>query len=385
MINATQRNTSNAIETPQPQNQDRHNYQTSTTIFGNFDYHLADRDTLSFIINSSPARTEIANRQGLPGSFAAFGQGYGYAGLQADNSTTTDAQGNVIPLTSQQADGQDIYQRDANTFTALSYRKQFNDTTTGLFSLGYTDSRLDILNNSPGIDLSALPQDSSIEFNPTIKRNAKQAQFSASLTRVLNVHTLKFGGLYQNNRGDESYQLIPASQTALQGLIAADSRNQLTPTGDDYGADADGNPILTPGGNYSSPTLSVKRTGYYGGLYVQDTWKVTKPFTANYGLRLDTYHASQNLGQDSIRETELSPRINLAYAFNTRTILRADYNRLFTQPPPCPRRGCRAGHSPAVSQYVRNQFGAAVRQHANRESRVLPKRLQKRNRYRPFD
>ena len=333
LINATQRNTSNAIETPQPQNQDQHNYQTSTTVFGNFDYHLGERDTLSFIINSAPARTEIANRQGLSGSFGDFGQGFGYAGLQTSGATTTDAQGNVVPLISQQASGQDIYQRDTNTFGALSYRKQFTDTSTGLFSIGYTDSRLDILNNSPDINLGALPEDNSIEFNPTIKRQAKQLQFSASLTRVLSVHTVKFGGLYQDNRGDESYRLVPGSQTAFRALIDADGRNQLVPTGDDYGVDADGNPLLTPGGNYSSPTLSVSRSGYYGGLYVQDTWKVSKPFTANYGLRLDSFHSSQNLGQDSIRETELSPRLNLAYAFNPRTILRADYNRLFSQPP----------------------------------------------------
>jgi outer membrane receptor protein involved in Fe transport len=327
LLNVSQYNTNNALESPQPDNQTAHNYQQSTTAFGNFSYDVSPNDQLNLIVNTSPARTEIANRTGLSSKYASLGQGYGYAGaLSAEDAAASG-------IGSQEQDKQDIYQKDNNTFTALQYRKQFSPTVTGLFSLGYSNSKLDILNNNPSafrnplVSSGSLAEDSSIEFSPTIKRDYSQAELSASLTSVKNKHTIKFGALYADQSGDESYQLIPGSQAALNALYATDPR--LATQGGTV--DENGNYIVNS--LTAAPTLNVKRDGYYAAAYGQDTFRVTPKFTVNYGLRLDAYKQSQNLGQGSVNETRLSPRINTAYAIAPRTVARLSYNRLFTQPP----------------------------------------------------
>jgi outer membrane receptor protein involved in Fe transport len=319
-VNLTQRNTANAIEPPQPDRQTAHNDQSSSTFFGNFQYTINPKSSLTFVLNAAPARTEIANRTGLPAEFEPFGQGFGYGGeLSAADAA---AQG----ILSQEALRQDIYQRDQNTFGLLQYRSQFNDATSAVFSLGYAKSRLDILNNNPAVDLFNLPDNSSIEFNPTIRRDYDQFQIQGHVTRLQGRHTLKFGALYADQSGDESYNLIPASRTALAALAETDPR--LAPQ---IIEGEDGLPVVAPGS--SVPTLNVRRDGYYAALYGQDTFSVTPRFTVNYGFRLDSYKQDQNLGQENVSKTEISPRVNLAYAVQPRTIVRASYNRLFTQPP----------------------------------------------------
>ena len=63
-----------------------------------------------------------------------------------------------------------------------------------------------------------LPIDSSLEFNPTIIRNYHHAQVQGSLTAARHRHTYKAGLLYDNQEGDESYQITPGSQLALNAL-----------------------------------------------------------------------------------------------------------------------------------------------------------------------
>jgi outer membrane receptor protein involved in Fe transport len=348
LLNLSQRNTDNAIEPPQPNNQTAHNAQRSTTAFGHLTYHAGPRDEFSLILNTTPARTEVANRTGLPGNFRGRGQGFGYAGLRDADETTTDAQGNPLPLISQQAARQDVYQKDQNSFGTLQWRRGFSDTVTGFLTLGYSRSKLDILNNNPSngavVDPSQLPEDSPIEFSPTITRDYEQAQLQGNISVVAGpAHTLKFGALYADQSGDESYQLIPGSQRALNALYATDPR--LAPPGgaevpDNTGGglaqgatDELGNPIYQLSGPAAAPTLRVKRDGYYAAAFAQDTWKLSRRFTVNYGLRLDSYKQTQNLGQETVKETELSPRINTAYALARQTVARFSYNRLFSQPP----------------------------------------------------
>lgn len=328
LINLSQRNTNNAIEPPQPDNQTAHNGQTSTTVFTNFDYRLNDRDNLSLIFNTAPARTEVANRTGLPGKYAPFGQGFGYGGA------LTAEEASAAGILSQQAARQDIYQVDQNTFATLQYRTQFSATTTGLFSLGYSRSRLDIRNNNPNnsaiIDPATLPDDSSIEFSPNIKRDYRQLQFQGNVTLALGQHTYKFGALYADQHGDESYLLVPGSQIALTNLYLTDPR--LAPQGGTVGGTED-SPTYTLNDPTVTPTLRVKREGYYAAAYAQDTFRVTPAFTVNYGLRLDAYHATQDLGQSTVNTNALSPRVNLAYSVTPLTIVRTSYNRIFTTPP----------------------------------------------------
>ena len=307
------RQTNNLQESPQPDNQTAHNAGQSYVLFGNIGWHISDKDDLTLTVSDNPATGEIANRTGLPGFYAPYGQGYGFLGMDPASSG----------LPSQQADGQDDYQNDHNEFGVLNYLRTIDSHTQARLSFGLTHNGLDILNNNPAINLSNLPQDNSIEFNPTIIRNSRDAQGEGSITSTVGNHTLKAGFSVDRQTGLESYQLTPASILALNYLN--DPANGLQ--------------ILAPVNGVAS-TVTVAREGWYNSGYIQDTWKITKKFTANYGLRLDEYSQDQTTAQNggagvfatsSLNMVE--PRFNLAYELPSRMVARASYNRLMIIPP----------------------------------------------------
>jgi outer membrane receptor protein involved in Fe transport len=333
-LNFNGRRTDNALEPPQPDDQTAHNHGESQTYFGNFTLNGGARDNLSLTLNEAPAFTQVANRTGLPDSFASFGQGFGYAGhlSRADAATAG--------IVSQQAAGQDIYQRDQNEFGALNWRHAFSSQVSGLLSFGITHAGLDILNGNPAVNLSNLPADNSIEFNPTINRHAHNLQVQGSMTVTHGKHTFKGGLLTDEQEENESYNLIPASKLAVDALAAVDTR--LLPAGMPV-TDQNGNPVMDALGNQVyqlapnpvSPTVSVRHKGFYRAAYLQDTWNASSRFTLNYGVRLDWYRGDVTLAgaTDTINTAQFSPRINLAYVLAPKTLGRFSYDRLFTQPP----------------------------------------------------
>jgi hypothetical protein len=307
------RETQNSQESPQPDNQTAHNAGGSYVSFGNLNWHITDKDNLSLTVSDNPAKVEIANRTGLSSFYAPYGQGYGFLGLDPASSG----------LATQQQDGQDDYQNDHNEFGVLNYLKTIDEHTQARLSFGLTHNGLDILNHNPSINLGALPQDNSIEFNPTLIRNSRDAQGEGSVTTTVSAHTIKAGFSIDRQTGLESYQLTPASLDALNFLN--DPANGLQ--------------LLAPNGDTSS-TVSVARTGWYDAAYVQDTWRIDKRLTANYGFRLDEYSqdqtTSQNGGVGMVAHSDLNllePRLNLAYALPGRIVLRSSYNRLMIIPP----------------------------------------------------
>lgn len=347
----SRRYTDNALEPPQPGDQTAHNHANTSTAFGNFEYTASPKDDLSLVLNAAPGRTEIANRSGLPGSYAPVGQGYGYGGARnADGSeagVTPDPSvvgSQTIKMGSQQADGQDIYQKDGNTLGLLNLRHTFSPKLTGLFSLGENHSELDLGNNSPSISLGSVDPatgllttiDNSIEYNPNLTRKNDQTELAGSLNLAQGKHTYKAGFTLNLQHGDESYQFVPQSQLALDALYATDPR--LAPQGGHLSGATDvlGNPVYLIGSDTTTPTLHLKRNGYYNAAYVQDTWRATHKSTLNYGLRLDSYYQkleTEGYPTATGGETYLSPRFNYAYAFTPATVGRLSYNKLFTQPP----------------------------------------------------
>ena len=354
-LNATARRTNNALETPQPDNQSAHNNGRAESFLGRFDFTPTQKDVFTLTLNAAPSTNGIANRTGLSDKYAGVGQGFGFGGALS----RADAQGLVgtagytnsnVGQTQQQAN-QDVNQRDRNDFGILQYRRTFNDRLTGLLSFGGARSKLDLSNNNPSIyqslpaDLFASRQDDPVEYSPTINRNGKHGQAEGSLTYALEKHTIKFGLSTDQQRGNESYNLIPGSQAALNALygaapdLAPAGTVQLDGNGDPM-LDANDNPIynLTPGA--TSPTVRINRKGYYRAAYVQDTWKVTSKFTANYGLRYDMFKRQEDVsgtanGDQSteLKKNFLGPRVNLSYALQPDLVARASYNRLFIQPP----------------------------------------------------
>ncbi len=331
-VDVNARRTQNALEPPQPDNQTAHNTGAFLSGFGNFTYTPGQHDQLTLTVNSTPGYTQIANRNGLPSRYAGVGQGYGYGGAQDAGATTTLPDGTVAPLLSQQADGQDINQRDSNEFGILNLKHTFNPHFNGFIAFGASHSGQEIRNNNPAVNLANLPVDNSIEFNPTIIRNYRNAQTQGSLTYNQPRHAFKAGFLLDDQEGDEAYQLVPASQAALAALGAVDAGGVLTPAGllDSTGKYT---PPAAGSSTPTTPTLRVHRSGFYRAAYAQDTWNLSKRIVLNYGLRLDWYKQGQNLGQGIVNQAQLSPRINLSYNASAKTTIRASFNRLFEQPP----------------------------------------------------
>ena len=357
LFNVINRTTDNLLEPPQPGSQSAHNHGRAITAFGNLEYLAGPHDSLSLLLNTAPAQSQIANRTGLPEKYAPVGQGYGYGGARnADGSEAGTAPdpalvgSQVLPLASQQGANQDVYQNDENRFGVVNYRHSFGGALTGLLSLGATSARLDIRNHNPAIDPASVDAatgllttiDNSIEYNPTVLRKSSQSELSGSLTQSAGTHTYKGGFLLTSQVGDELYQFTPQSQLALDSLAAVQVGGpQLTPGGayqTDAGGnsvtDALGNPVyLIDPANASTPVVTVHRKGYYNAFYAQDTWRATRQVTLNYGLRYDSYYGRQSLSPDSIKKNYLSPRFNAAYSFTPQTTLRLSYNKLFNQPP----------------------------------------------------
>jgi outer membrane receptor protein involved in Fe transport len=181
------------------------------------------------------------------------------------------------------------------------------------------------------VNLLDLPVDNSIEYNPTVSRNVHHVQLVGDYTGKPGQHDLKTGFLVDQQSGRESYQITPASQLALDALAALDPR--LAPSGTTTGAkDVNGNPVFVANSGVS-PTLNVSRNGYYAAAYAQDTWRLTKKLTVNYGARGDWYQQTQNLGQAPVYLFEISPRVNFSWSIDQLDRLRWSYNHLFNTPP----------------------------------------------------
>jgi len=327
-----------ATEPQQPNNDTAHNTGTSEGVFTKFRYNPSAKDALTLTLSENPDAQQIGNRTGLPDSFAASGEGFGFLGLRnADGSIpglTSGQQGRLgsqtIKLASQQQDGMDIDQKESNEFGILNYQHQVSKSETAQLALTVLHGGQDLTNNNPLVNLSDLPVDNSIEYNPTAHRNIHHVQLTGSFDDKTGSHDLKAGFLADDQSGIESYQVIPASQLALDELAATDKL--LAPAGSSNPnvLDVYGNPVFTATG--PAPTLTVERSGYYGAAYAQDTWK-TGRLTADYGIRWDIFHQHESISSTDVNASVISPRVNFDYRLDKIDDVRWSYNRLFNTPP----------------------------------------------------
>jgi hypothetical protein len=190
-----------------------------------------------------------------------------------------------------------------------------------------------------------------------------------SLTWVKGNHTYKFGGELRNQgdyRLDESavngtYTFGP-QQTALPYVVAGNANAQVA-----------GNTIGFP---YASFLLGLVNNGNVKpgsrgrigkkqlGFYAQDTWKITRRLTLDYGLRYDystyfqeqygrmanfapnvanpavgghpgavQYEANCNCHFANNYKFAFGPRLGLAYQINSKTVLRAGFGIAYTGTP----------------------------------------------------
>ena len=117
--------------------------------------------------------------------------------------------------------------------------------------------------------------------------------------KIGDTHTMRFGAYWQHD--------LANSNTTSQVL-----------------------PINAAGAQTSNVPLTIVSNGpqvqQIESVYVQDEWQVFSPFTLNYGLRFDRYSAYSSGSQ-------LSPRVNFVWQFDTGTTLHGGYSRYFTPPP----------------------------------------------------
>jgi hypothetical protein len=344
VIDVSANRTGNLEEPQQPTNQTAHNTGSAESVFTKFRYAPDRNDDLTLTLSENPDVSQIGNRTGLPGSFAPDGQGYGFLGLRNANGvipTLTSANSNLLGanqmvLKSQQADGMDIDQTEVNEFGILDYSHRFDSKDQGQVAFTYLHSGQDVTNHNPYVDPEALPVDNSIEYNPTASRNAYHFQLTGDVDSKRGAHDFKEGFDADYQTGTESYQIIPASQLALDELAAPIPYGGvlgqgLIPPGYTTGkTDVNGNPVYIATG--ASPVLSVSKNAYYVAGYAQDTWKLGR-FTANYGLRYDAYHEHENISTKDVNLQMVSPRVNLEYKLDKLDDLHAAYNRLFNTPP----------------------------------------------------
>ena len=117
-----------------------------------------------------------------------------------------------------------------------------------------------------------------------------------------------------------NYHTLRGGLTYLHEGVRADTTTAV------FATDGAGNETV-PG---ESP-LFIKQendpNANFGGVYLQDEWKIVPQLTLNAGARFDVYTS------DSDSENQVSPRANLVYKPWESTTLHGGYSRYFTPPP----------------------------------------------------
>ena len=160
---------------------------------------------------------------------------------------------------------------------------------------------------------SVFGRNSSVNFTPDPTGDLYFDGVASDVTK--NIYS---GGL-QADAGSE----INPNHTLRAGVLALLENESQDTTTTVFNLDPSGNPV----GNAYPIDANNSNYGVFGGLYLQDEWKITDQLTANYGSRFDFFNSSFD------HENQFSPRANLIYKPTDLTTLHAGYARYFTPPP----------------------------------------------------
>jgi outer membrane receptor protein involved in Fe transport len=143
----------------------------------------------------------------------------------------------------------------------------------------------------------------------------KQKYYSAgtNLNKQIHRHTIKFGLDYEN--------------ISVKGTEPNNFFTQLFATVDDFntfGPINSGLNLITLQGGPTPADNIVNVKDNYTGLFVQDDWKVTSKITVNAGLRWDYDSTFPN-------KKDFSPRIGVAWAPNSKTVINASFGVFYDQ------------------------------------------------------
>lgn len=347
----SRRTTGNFLEAPQPDRQSGvNNGGKSDSIFTKMEIRLNAKTEISSFFSIGSSKTGVANRTGLAAGFRP-NQGFGFGGADVSENYLQNQQGGGQLLMEQQNAGNRVSQSDNSRMFVTQLRQEVSPSITGMVSMGYTQSRQFISNNSRFTPLANLPANGAIEYRPTVLQDfqSSQTQIDVTIQPPASKHKIKAGLISQSIDGGESMQFVPQSQQALQKML-----NFSTFIG---------NRLQIQTLPEKVPVLFAARKSDYTSLYVQDSWVPKEDIRVNGGLRLENYKQIQSfsLGMPvrapfagaSRTSSGVSLRLNTVYQFprslslsmgkigkrkgpgfkigaSQPTLLRASFNQVFT-------------------------------------------------------
>jgi len=230
---------------------------------------------------------------------------------------------------------------------------QGNTDTSGLSNFIFNGTGLSAASNVGGLTSGQPFQlGTSIGTNAPLHELEQLHQGSASVTKIMGNHNLKFGGDYRWMVNFRS-----ASDVSRRGVFQFNA----DVTGDGNPADAN------TGDAFASFLLgqpsSFERFNFLGNPkeyewdvfgFIEDQWRVTPKLSLTYGLRYEVYSAPYANPQNSAnfdfstgqllvadvgnvnkymnidtRKTNFAPRVGIAYSVTPKTVIRAGYGRSY--------------------------------------------------------
>jgi hypothetical protein len=258
------------IESPNGSSNPIHDHSTQGHAFSYLEDIIDSSDRLSLIIGLSDDEFQIPSQVGLQPSLGLNVSGQA-AFLSDDLNERQHELAEYAIVTWQHSEG------------ALNWQSSLSARYTSLhFEPDWVG---DLLFN--GIAQDAFKDDTAIGWQTDVAY------------RIGEAHTVRAGLYYQHDSSasDTTSHVLPTDPAGLQP-----SNVPLT---------------IIENGSQVQQIESV---------YLQDEWKPVTPLTVNYGLRFDHYSAYSSGSQ-------LSPRVNALWEFDSGTTLHGGYSRYFTPPP----------------------------------------------------
>ena len=256
------------IENPTPGSWAIHDETNQYRGFGYLSYLIDDTSRVNLILSGGYSTFQIPNNPG-----------------QAQNYTL-----NGVPTFDSASLNEN--QIEQNYYALFSYQKKVNDLDSQVSIF----TRTSCLNYLPDTTGDLIFNGVASQVNQSIFSNGLQWDASYKLNEN---HTLRGGVTFTAEKAttQTSNWVFPADSTATQTSNIP-----------------------------FNITDNNTQTGYLGGVYLQDEWKILDPITLNFGGRFDVSSAY-------ITETQFSPRVNLVFKPTDKTTLHLGYARYFTPPP----------------------------------------------------
>lgn len=186
--------------------------------------------------------------------------------------------------------------------------------------------------------------------NCPLRENERQIQFVNNWTNLRGNHTIKFGADIRR-----AYNLRIPSDRHRAGELIFDAARTAGPSGGGTGLASFLLGDVSSFSRYVSTITDAEERQNRWFFYGQDTWKVNKKLTINYGVRWELYRpqtvtgagkggfvdidtgevliaGSQGVGLDLNQMgtfKTISPRLGIAYRVNDKTVVRLGYGRGF--------------------------------------------------------